>query len=65
MSVASLSIAKQISRMTRLMISVLDERRDPNFEAYARGYPTRLLPGSSKEKEEYVMTSAHVATLRC
>ena len=48
--------------MTRLMISVLDERRDPDFEAYARGYPTRALPGPSKEKE-YVMTSVCVASL--
>ena len=56
--------SQAIYKMTRLMISVLDERRDPDFEAYARGYPTRALPGPSKEKE-YVMTSVYAATLIC
>ena len=44
--------------MTKLLISVLDERRDPNFDAYAKGYP---LLQSSKEKE-YVIDLGNVAS---
>ncbi len=56
--------SQALHKMTRLMISVLDERRDPDFEAYARGYPSRPLLGSSKEKE-YVMTSLYAVMLEC
>jgi hypothetical protein len=38
--------------MTRLLISVLDERRDPHFDTYARGLP--LI--SSSKGDEYVIT---------
>ncbi|KAI9876849.1 MAG: hypothetical protein M1823_007203, partial [Watsoniomyces obsoletus] len=34
--------------MTRLLISVLDERRDPHFDSYARGLP---MLGATKEKD--------------
>ena len=34
--------------MTRLLISVLDERRDPHFDSYARGIP---MLQASKDKE--------------
>ena len=39
--------------MTRLLISVLDERRDPNFDSYARGLP---LLEASKDKEYVIET---------
>jgi hypothetical protein len=43
--------------MTRLLISVLDERRDPHFDSYARGLP---ILGATKEKECVIEKKNHL-----
>jgi hypothetical protein len=47
--------------MTRLLISVLDERRDPYFDSYGRGLPQL----ESSKGKEYVIEAMTKRTSLC